>query len=663
MTELFQQLLDWVSLHPNASGALIFLVSMAESLAIIGLVVPGVAIMFGIGAMIGAGSIEFGSAVAWAVAGAVVGDGLSFWLGYHYKERLQGIWPFSRYPGSLTRGVAFFEKYGGKSVAIGRFIGPVRAVIPLVAGMMEMQPWRFALANILSALAWAPAYLLPGMVFGTSLKLASEVAFRLVVVILLLVFVIWFIVWLIHRIFLMLHPRTSRLLQSFLSWGHRHPLMKDIAGALADPEHPEAKGLSILATLLLIASALFTLITGWSLGEEAQSGINYTVLEAVQSLRTPWADHLMVFITGLADLESIALFFAIVLTHLLWHGHKRAALYWLAAAGFALLAGPLLKYVFQIPRPDIVAQAGRSYAFPSGHTLWATMIYGFFSVLLARMVTPRWRWIPYSLAGLLVTCIALSRLYLGVHWLSDVLGSIALGLIWISALGIAYNRHSTAATQNRVLIVIGLCALPLVLTLQALYTHDRKIQYYTPVKSLLVMPEARWWSTGWRELPLERQDTRKRLEQKLTLQYTGTLESFESIMATTGWRKAEPLSWKQLIKLLSPSLNLEQLPLFPQVHDGSHESLALMKTESGARRMVLRLWPAHISLTPGTKDLWVGLVGEQQKTDIFDLAVFAVTAASQEGALARFTADTAGKMERRVTEAGVMLMRNQDVPD
>ena len=106
---------------------MIFLVSMAESLAIVGLVVPGVAIMFGIGAMIGADSVDFTAALIWAVAGAVAGDGLSFWLGRHYKEKLTEIWPFTRYPTSLTRGVAFFEKYGGKSVAIGRFFGPVRA--------------------------------------------------------------------------------------------------------------------------------------------------------------------------------------------------------------------------------------------------------------------------------------------------------------------------------------------------------------------------------------------------------------------------------------------------------------------------------------------------------------------------------------------------------
>ena len=640
---------------------MIFLVSMAESLAIVGLVVPGVAIMFGIGAMIGADSVDFTAALIWAVAGAVAGDGLSFWLGRHYKEKLTEIWPFTRYPTSLTRGVAFFEKYGGKSVAIGRFFGPVRAVIPLVAGMLGMQPWRFAVANVLSALAWAPVYLLPGMVFGTSMKLASEVAFRLVIVVLLLVIAVWFIVWLVHRVFLRLQPNSSRLLQALISWGYRHPTMQSIAGALADPAHPEARGLSTLATLLLIASALFTLITGWSLDEDAHSGINYTVLETLQSLRTPWADHLMVFITGLGGVESMALFFSMVLAYLLWRSHKRAALYWVAAGGFALLVGPLLKYGLRIPRPDIIAQARSSYAFPSGHTLWAMVMYGFFAVLVARTLTPRWRWIPYSLAGLLVTNIAISRLYLGMHWLSDVLGSVALGLFWISALGIAYSRHAAApARENRALVAFGICAILAALTIQGIVFHEREFQYYSPDKPITRMSEVHWWTNGWRELPQERVDTRKRQQHKLTLQYAGGLDSFAAAIAAGGWRKTAPFTWGTVMRLLSPSVPLEELPVFPQVHDGRHESLAREKTLAGGRRLVLRLWPAYTLLTPGENSLWIGLVEEQKKVEILNIATFAVTTVSQQDAFDEIQKDTSQALDQRLTEAGIMLLRSKE---
>ena len=146
-----------------------------------------------------------------------------------------------------------------------------------------------------------------------------------------------------------------------------------------------------------------------------------------------WMDHLMVFITGLADLESIALLFVMVLTYLLWNGDRRALLYWLAAAAFALVAGPLLKYGFQIPRPDIIAQAGVT-RFQAGTRsgLWSCT--GFLSggalaySALAMDTLQRRRPAHYKHCNI----ETLSRHALA---LSDVLGSIALGLAWISALG------------------------------------------------------------------------------------------------------------------------------------------------------------------------------------------------------------------------------------
>ena len=179
MAELLQQLLQWVNAHPGWSGMVVFLIAFAESLAIVGVVVPGVAILFAVGALIGADALNFWHMVGWAVAGAVLGDGLSYWIGKHYQAQLTSIWPFSKHPASLEKGTAFFQRYGGKSVAMGRFFGPIRAVIPLVAGMMNMPAGRFLVANVLSALAWAPAYLLPGMAFGASMELASEVAVSL----------------------------------------------------------------------------------------------------------------------------------------------------------------------------------------------------------------------------------------------------------------------------------------------------------------------------------------------------------------------------------------------------------------------------------------------------------------------------------------------------
>ena len=170
MIEIFQGLLDWITRNPEYAGGVIFLVSLAESLAIIGILVPGVVILLGAGSLIGAGVLDFWSSCAWAVAGAIVGDGLSYLLGHHFDYLTERWRWFRLHPDHLRRGHEFFQKWGDLSVMLGRFFGPIRAIVPLVAGLMDMPPKRFYVANVLSALAWAPAYLAPGMLVGEALE-------------------------------------------------------------------------------------------------------------------------------------------------------------------------------------------------------------------------------------------------------------------------------------------------------------------------------------------------------------------------------------------------------------------------------------------------------------------------------------------------------------
>ncbi|HLY06368.1 MAG TPA: DedA family protein, partial [Rhizomicrobium sp.] len=104
------------------------------------------------------------------ILGAVLGDAISFSLGRRFGHYLEKHWYFVRNPDFLPRGYRFFERYGTASVFIGRFFGPVRAAIPLVAGIMEM-PWRqFWIANVGSALIWAPALLLIGTSFRATVR-------------------------------------------------------------------------------------------------------------------------------------------------------------------------------------------------------------------------------------------------------------------------------------------------------------------------------------------------------------------------------------------------------------------------------------------------------------------------------------------------------------
>lgn len=639
MGALFEQLLAWVSLHPLWAGLIVFLVAMAESLAIVGVIVPGVAMMFGIGALITAGALAFWPTLAWAVAGAVLGDGLSFFLGRYYQQQLRGFWPFSRHPEMLEQGVRFFQRYGGKSVVFGRFVGPVRAVIPLVAGMLGMSPLRFLLANIGSALAWAPLYLLPGMVFGASLELASEVAFRLVALLVLLLSLLWFVAWLIKRLFRLIQPQAGAWLSRLLIWSELHPRLGEIGTALGDPRHPEGRALTLFASLLLTASVLFALVLTAVLGLRQGPSLDQMLWQALQSLRTPWADHLLVGFSRLADLPPILSLAAAVLAYLAWRRDWQSAGHWLAAVAFGLLAAPLVKYLVQIPRPDTGIAGLGPYAFPSGHVMRATVIYGFLAVLIAGALTQRWRWLPYALAGLATAGVALARLYLGVHWLSDVLGSLTLGMIWIAALGIGYRRHSRLSIRWPALSALAAAVLGLSLGLQGWFYHQQQVVAYTPQRAQQELALEAWWEDAWRHLPAMRSDTRGEGAHALNLQYAGSLTALQQALAPSGWRSAQALDWHNVLRLLSPSLALQALPVPPQVHDGRHESLALEKPLADGGRLVLRLWPADIRLLPDGQPLWLGNVSTQAQRRLMRLFNFPQTAPDFAPALAQLVAD------------------------
>lgn len=199
MSEFFDQLLEWIRHNPDYAGLVVFAMALAESLAIVGVLIPGVVILFGVGVLIGTGILEFWSMCLWAIAGAVIGDGLSYWLGHHF-DYLTGRWRWFRvHPDHLQKGVRFFRKYGDLSVALGRFFGPIRAVVPLVAGLLQMPPRRFYIANVLSAFVWAPAYLIPGMLLGEASESGDWRYLLFPLAAIVLIVLVWLLVHLYQR--------------------------------------------------------------------------------------------------------------------------------------------------------------------------------------------------------------------------------------------------------------------------------------------------------------------------------------------------------------------------------------------------------------------------------------------------------------------------------
>nr|ALS89394.1 SNARE associated Golgi protein [uncultured bacterium] len=129
--------------------------------------------MVAAGALAGSGVLDPWPVVIGAIIGAIFGDSVSYWIGLYFGDRVGRLWPFRTHPELLTKGHTFFHRYGGISIALGRFFGPVRAVVPLIAGMMEMPRAQFWLWNVASAFVWAPVVVFSGALAGWVVERAT----------------------------------------------------------------------------------------------------------------------------------------------------------------------------------------------------------------------------------------------------------------------------------------------------------------------------------------------------------------------------------------------------------------------------------------------------------------------------------------------------------
>jgi membrane protein DedA with SNARE-associated domain len=156
--------LAFVHEHRAWAGPVVFVFAFCESVAFLSLLVPATIILLGLGALIGENGLDLWTVWLAATAGAFFGDWLSYWFGRKFKHRVAEIWPLTRFPGLIPRGEQFFRTYGIPGLFVGRFFGPLRAALPLTAGICAMPLLRFQATNIASAFIWSGAMLAPGAV-------------------------------------------------------------------------------------------------------------------------------------------------------------------------------------------------------------------------------------------------------------------------------------------------------------------------------------------------------------------------------------------------------------------------------------------------------------------------------------------------------------------
>ncbi|AYH45687.1 bifunctional DedA family/phosphatase PAP2 family protein [Azoarcus sp. DN11] len=439
---------------------LAFLCALAETALGVGLLLPGSTLLLLLGALSAGGYLDFGDLLWFSIAGAVLGDNLNYWLGQRYGNQWarDGVWFLAPDHFELAR--RFFDRHGAKSVFLGRFIPSVKEIVPFIAGTVGMRRRIFLLWNFLGAIGWGLQWVGGGYLFGQSLGLAQTWMSRAGMAV-VAVLVAWALLWFLQRFVVRQGREVARAAMSIgrsigralgrnpyvRRWARRHPRTVRFLAARADRSHFGGLPLTVLALAFAYVLALFAGIVEDVVTSDAIVAIDHATAQLIAAFRAPSVIPPFVWISGLGAPPLVGALL-VVASLALWLVQR-----WFAAAGLlvstlgASLVLTLGKLAFQRPRPVEAVILESSYSFPSGHATTAVAFYGFLGYLLIRSAA-RWKvrvHLFFATAGLVIL-IGLSRIVLGVHYLSDVWAGYLVGALWLIA-GISLTEWLGARGQ------------------------------------------------------------------------------------------------------------------------------------------------------------------------------------------------------------------------
>jgi membrane protein DedA with SNARE-associated domain len=199
MWSWIQAAADLVADYPTWALIVAFAAAIIEAVAVLGILIPGTPILMAVAGGAALAGQPMAPYLVLAVIGAVIGDFASFWVGHRYKATLHGIWPLCDRPHLIGKATRFFDRYGVYSIAFCRFVPVLRSTVPLVAGMAGMSRNRFILANVCSALIWAPAHVFPAQLAGMTIGHLHEGDWQTASLLVVALLVCCTSVWILHR--------------------------------------------------------------------------------------------------------------------------------------------------------------------------------------------------------------------------------------------------------------------------------------------------------------------------------------------------------------------------------------------------------------------------------------------------------------------------------
>jgi len=424
-----------------------FFAALLETTIVIGLILPGSTIVLLLGTLSARGYMDMGDLIWFAVSGAIIGDNINYYLGKTYGARWlkNGFWLLTAI--HVEKAKHFMDHHGAKSVFIGRFIPSVKEIVPFIAGSIQMNFKTFMLWNVLGAIGWGFEWVFAGFVFAKSLNLAEMWLSRagMVFTVLLVSGLVFTVLrWLVIRRgkqVLTLFSTFGQAIKAMITknealcgWLEKHPRMVLFVKTRFDTSRFSGFTLSMLLLAFAYVVVLFAGVVEDLITLEPIIAADIRIANLFIVFRTDSLTSIFTWITMLGKSQVIVVFIAASAAILfLWQRIHFILPLLIAVVGsqaFTFLG----KLTFHRPRPEMAIYAEPSFSFPSGHASIAVAFYGFMAYLLIRAVQ-NWNTkvnIFFS-ALILILSIGFSRIYLGVHYLSDVWSGYLVGAIWMIA--------------------------------------------------------------------------------------------------------------------------------------------------------------------------------------------------------------------------------------
>ena len=483
-----------------------FLFAFLEALPIIGTFIPGIALMSIVGYWIGANLISFQTALFASFIGALLGDYISYWIGLKYENSIYKYKYFQNKIHYINIAKTKIEKYGALAIIVGRFFGPVRSSVPLIAGLLSLSRIKFFIGVIPSALLWSVVYLSPGILYGSAAMFLPKhffvILFEYAFISLLITFYYRYQKEIANYLSKIIKKSTEYNISVYYIW----------------------LTLNIIVSwgLLLIIWSAVTHNTGISV-------INNPIYFFLQSIRTHQLDYAMFVLTLFGEKTFIIPWVCVWIFYLAKHERWEHIQHFMVIVFFTFIFTHGVKLFASIERPPIGNMLSLTYSFPSGHT----------AIVVAIMSSIRWSctsrkenitFLPSLFYTFIILATGFSRLYLGMHWLTDVIAAFLLVHPTILLTELLIKKNKKISFKNMFIMFFSTTIFAVILSTYV-FKDFNEIHLTSPLHH----PKQLINEKNLKILPLTKYNRTHTSKTPLNVRFIGDIKTFDNAFKKIEW--------------------------------------------------------------------------------------------------------------------------------